>query len=267
MQFADRLSLAPQRPSFAKLLGASVMLIAAMAGAPAQAATVTVSYSGVVGFGFDTTGMFGVAGASYNYQPYTLVYTIDDQAFGAVAAGTPTMSQITGQGAGSPVHAALTVNGVTRTINGSLEGTAQQYDLIHASGQAYGGVGDKVRQVSNEYSYVVGGLYHSYSAETYVFSYDQDFVQSPDYHAPLTYPGNRSTDSIYSLVQFNDYDFATGKQLNYAYFNLNIGRAVVTSSVVPAVVPEPESLGLLLAGLLTLGGLSAARRRRTARPS
>ena len=214
-----------------------------LAAAPARAAVVQVSYTGTVGFGFDTTGMFGPAGASYTNSSYTLVYTIDDAAPGATFSATPTMTEITGLGANSPVHAALTVNGVTRTINGSNTGTAQQYDLIYASGQPYNGVSDKIRQVSNEYAFLPGISYHDYSAETYVSSYALDFVSTPDFHAPLFYPGNSSTDSVCSLVQFNDFDYVTNTQVNYAYFNLTVLGAQVTS------VPEPAGAVLLLLGL------------------
>lgn len=263
MPLFSRHCLAPTR--FTRTLLASTVAIAAAlcVSAPAHAAITVVTYNGVIGMALDLTGMFGVVGAQHEGQAYSLVYTIDDTAVGAISTATSTMSQISGSGPTSPVHAALTINGITHTINGSQEGTAQQWDLIHASGQPSYGVSDKIRQTSTEYSVVGGDHYHSYTSETYVSSYDQDFVTSPDYHAHLTYPGNRSTDSIYNLVQFNDFDYRTNTQVNYSYFNLRIDNATVATAALPPItgaVPEPETWAMLLLGLAAVRGMTRSRR-------
>ncbi len=235
------------------------ILAAALLPVAASATVTTATYSGKIGYGFDTTGVFGTPG-SLNEVDYVMVYTVDDAAPGAVSSATATSSGITGSGAFSPVRLAITVNGVTRTIDGSLEGTAQRRDEIHASGQPYYGLSDYVRHVSNAYSYVVGGLYHSYQAETYISSYAQDFAASPDYRAPLDYPDTTGSDSIYNLVQFNDYDFGTNTQIAYAYLNMRIGELHVRTAPSVGGVPEPASWALLIAGFGLTGAV--ARRRR-----
>lgn len=218
----------------------------------AMGAVTQVIYSGTVGFSINSTGMFGPG--SLDGLAYTMIYTIDDSAAGSTLSSTPTMSAISGSGASSPVHLAITINGVTRTINGSQEGKAEQFDIIYSSGQPSNGSADKVRQVSSEYTYVEGDYLHSYSAETWISSYAQDFVHSPDFRQPLTYAGSTGTDSIYNLVQFNDFNYVTNTQVNYASLNLLIGSVQVTP------VPEPS-----IWALATLGATAVFKRRRTNR--
>lgn len=217
---------------------------------PAQAALVEVTYKGHAGFAFDNTGMFGSVG-SLNGVAYTLVYAIDDGFTGAVSTANAATTTIAGAGV---VSAALKVNGITRFISGSHDSSALQTDQVHGSGHPYAGLWDEVHQTSNEYHYVSGVSYHAYSAETYVKSYAQDFTTGPDYHLPMIYGGTTGSDSIYNLVQFNDYDYVHNSQVNYAYFNLNIDSATV------AAVPEPAAPALWLGGLAIM--MLALRRRR-----
>lgn len=240
-----------------------LIVAAALAGAaPASALITTATYTGKVGFGFDTTGMFGVAGASLDGADYVMVYTVDDAAPGAMQTSSATSSSITGSGANSPVHMAITVNGITHTINGNAQGTAQRRDEVHASGLGYVGLWDQVRHVSNEYSFVPGVSYHAYDSETYILSYAQDFATSPDFRAALSYGGTTGSDSLYNLVQFNDFDYLTGTQINYAYLNLNIGTLRIASVPTGGAVPEPEGWAMMVLGLAGIGAAQRIRARR-----
>lgn len=231
-------------PSFLPSLAALATLV--IAGAPAKAATVLVTYTGTIGDGHDTTGMFGLAGATHNNEPYTLVYTINDATPGAVYISSPTMTQIGGAGASSPVNASLTINGVTRMIYGSVDGTAQQYNEISASGLPYNGKVDKVRQVVDDTLIIPSVSRHIHKAETYISSYDQNFLSTPDYHDSLSYPGNTSTDSFYNFVQFDDFNYVTKTAVNLATFNLSGGQVTITT------VPEPTNCVLVMLGFAAI---------------
>jgi hypothetical protein len=240
-------------------------LACAGAATPVIATTYTATYTGKIGFGFDTTGMFGGASASLNEVDYRMVYTIDDAAPGAAFGTTPTTSGISGSGTNGPVRLAITIKGVTHVLNGSQIGTAATIDELHVSGAPYNGLVDKVSHSSKEYSYTPA-FYHGWSAETYISSYAQNFVTSPDFRVPVIYDGTTGTDSQYNLVELNDYDYVTRTQVNYAYMNMRIGEYTFAQVAAPPTgnVPEPASWALLVAGFGLTGGVMRRRRRSTA---
>jgi hypothetical protein len=244
--------------AFAATLFASITL----AGVSAQAATYTVTYAGHVADRVNLTNMFGAG--EYAGMAYTLVYTINDAAPGAVSSTSTGFSSIGGPGA---VQAALTLNGVTHTINGSKSSLAETTNGIHADGQPYSGSVDKTFQSSIELS-DTATYYHSYSAETYISSYLHDFIANGDFRTPFTFSPS-GTDSVLSGVQFNDYDWVARRQDNYAWFNLAVGSVTVArvdAGAGPGAgvggVPEPGVWALMLLGFGAAG--ASLRRKRLA---
>lgn len=223
---------------------------------PAAATTYVATYTGTVGYGFQSTPYFG-AGTTLTGLAYSMVYSLNDSAPGATISGTATRSGISGP---AVVRMAITINGITRTIDGSLSSQASTINEINASNQPYVGVFDKVSHNSIEQS-ITSSYYHEYTADTYIASYAQNFVGSADFRAQVNYGGTTGSDSIYNLVQFNDFDFVANRQINYAYLNMNIGSYAFAQT---GGVPEPAGWALLVAGF---GLLGIALRRRRAIPT
>jgi hypothetical protein len=115
----------------------SAMLIA-MSGV-AQAAIVSVTYSGKVTSGVDTTGVFGAPGVNLAGLPFTVKYVFDT-ARGAVTMGPPQFSAIGGAAAGtaSPSIATLVViNGRALLYTGNQFGEILGYNDGQLSQQAH----------------------------------------------------------------------------------------------------------------------------------
>ena len=225
---------------------------------PAAAAVHQVTYTGKVGYGFDLSGMFGAVG-SLNEERYSLVYTIDDLAAGAVHVDGPDLAQISGSGANSPVRAAITVKGVTWQINGGTEGYAQQSNLNHANVGGY----DYVEQKSTEYA-ITPTFYHSYFARTWIAANGQDFLPSAAFGTPYSYDplAQSGGGGYYNLVELNDSVLGpnnTYSVVNYAFLNLTIDGVSVSTRGVDGAVPEPASWAMLILGF---GGAGAMLRRR-----
>ena len=240
------------------------LAIGASIAGPAQAATTVITYVGKVSSSFNLTDMFGTG--SYDNLDYSLVYTIDDAAPGAVLVISPNHTGVSGPGV---VHAALTVNGVTRTILGPTASLAEQTDDVHVDGAPFSGgyVGapyaggfDFVHQKSVDSVITPYAYYHEYSAETYVASYAHNYLATADFRAPFVFAPS-GTDSLYSVVQFNDFNYATHHQDNYAFFNLGIEHVQVSRGGAPnpSGAPEPAVWALMLLGF---GGAGAMLRRR-----
>ena len=233
-----------------------VALIAgiALAGAaPASATVVVTTFTGIVGDAQGNVGASSPFGAiAAGTQTYSLVYTIDDGVGGAsVATGTYGKS-VSGTGS---VTAALTINGITRTIGGQTVSSAEHKNAEPDSGRLF----DRVLRMSQDFSNV-GGLYSDAYAQTSVGSYLSDYLANGDYATPFTYTPV-GTDSYLSTVHFNIFDFNTNTQIVNVYLNLGVGS--ITSMVV-GEVPEPASWALMLGGFGMVGG--AMRRRAGLRP-
>lgn len=239
---------------------AAAIAMGAMAAVPAQAAVHDITYTGKVGYGFDLTGMFGAIG-TLNEERYSLVYTIDDMALGALHTDAPDLARISGSGANSPVRAAITVKGVTRQINGSYTGYAEQHDQDHGNTGGY----DYVEQKALEYE-ITPTFYHSFYARTWISANSQDFLPYPAFGAPYTYnPLLGGAGGYYDLVELNDQilDPNGNTLVNYAYMNLTIDGVSVSTRGAGGggSVPEPGAWALLIMGFGGAGAMLRHRRR------
>jgi hypothetical protein len=100
-------------------------LIAGVLAPTAPGALVTVTISGTVQTGTDTSGVFVQKPAVLSNQPFTLVYIFDDtkgkQSIGTCSDGTEFTSSIDWQNApSSPGTAVLSINGKSFSFGGSF---------------------------------------------------------------------------------------------------------------------------------------------------
>lgn len=111
-----------------KRTAAALAALLAFAAAPAGAAVYTLTYTGEFTSGADDQ-VFGVNGSLVGWA-FTAVYTIDTGTPGATVSPVDDGNMVEGYDAASPVHATLTVNGVTRQMGDSY-GSAREMDSIN----------------------------------------------------------------------------------------------------------------------------------------
>lgn len=119
---------------------------------PRAAAVVITTFTGTVADAQGVIGGTSPFGAITPGQAYTLTYTIDDNLPGAVVTPGAYGKKVSG---GASVKAALTLNGITRVINGQTTALAENKNEEPDSGTLF----DRVLRSSQDFSYVQGGLY------------------------------------------------------------------------------------------------------------
>ena len=236
--------------SMLRLSGLALASVVFAQASSAPAATIVTTYTGQVGMATATgTNLFGPSGVQSGTD-YILVYTVSD-ASPAIASQPDAYTQrLDGLGV---VTAAITINGITRSIGGSYESHVTAQD---GKPNVNSAPTDFYEDSSREFSFV-GNVYHDASAQTWFSSYQQDFLQTSDPLAPFNFaPGG--TDSVYNYVYFNDFDFNT-QQGASIYLNLGMGGARSVSIDSASAAPEPVSWTMMIGGL---GIIGAAMRNR-----
>ena len=212
-------------------LGA-ILLGGCLGATPAAAALVTVTTSGTIASGTDTSGVFGPAGASLAGRAYTLALSYDSLgSFSFTSASTATTSgPITGD-------VAVTVGGTSftsRFVNSFGALLTETPTNIFGSNAGDNGAGEAL-SATNAFSTALG---------TFPVNLGQgvSYVgQGAD--APLNSGG----------VDFSASSFS-GAGAAFAFTATPASVSLITQSV-----PEPAALALMSGALCTLG---AARRRR-----
>ena len=224
-----------------------------------SAGTITrITYTGEVGDVHGDVSLFGPNGISARTPttpgtPYSLVYTVNDAAPNATPSSTATSTRIEGVGV---ITAAITINGISQSISGSNQSSAENNDHQIISGVFT----DRTYSASLDYN-VTSAFYHAASAESYYSSNTASFLSTADYHVPFTYDATTGG-SFYNYVYFNDFDYTTNTQNKNLYLNLSPGT--VSAASVPdtgAATPEPSTFAIALGAF----GTVAAMRHRVSR--
>jgi hypothetical protein len=223
------------------LVGAAVTAFSMVVASTASASIVTVTVDGAVSSGFDTSGVFG--GGNLASDPFQAVFTFDTSV-PATSLSSPSTNFIFG-GTSIPsvspsLGASITINGDTATIAGSY------YGEIWASSGNF-------EQIDT-----------AYDASSNVNGYDNNTITIDSYGLGLQ-PGTINqlipTTSVYGngLVQIDNGNYTTHELQNaYAY----LAPSSITETV---AVPESSTWTIMLAGMVSFGGLVLHRRRKQLR--
>ena len=218
--------------------------LAAMAlPATANAAVYLITYTGTVGGGSDINGEFGTAGASLGGLAFTALFTLTDPTPGAGVTNDGIRGEIYGgTNYGSldltpPVSGEITINGVTRTVEGTANSLASQHNGFPSIN--YDQVYHRVENVSTGSA---DGISISIGSTV------NNIVDSPNYTDLLNYT-RQSEDGYTGSFQFQS---ANGTLIPDSV-------TIALANVSP--VPEPATWAMMIAGFGIVG--SAMRRRKT----
>lgn len=224
-----------------RLLAASVTAAGLLAAMPAAAAVKIATYSGIVGAGFDQTGIFAAPGSDLTGYSWVATFAYDttlagdrdtdgvnyDYSYGGLSYGSPGMSPI--------ISASITINGVTRSVAGTYAGS------LYTTTSSY------VQHFAQDYSY--DGITET---SNYIYTY----------HYPAGAPGSLDQNfgpvaavGGYGYASWYAYDSSTSTYINNTYAYL--GSDAVYSV---GAVPEPANWAMMIAGFGLVG--TALRRRR-----
>lgn len=245
-------------------LGA-VAVAAVLAAGSAQAALVTVKYSGVVASGLDTTGEFGAPGASLAGATFTAGYVFYDQQPGSSSVYNPPL--------GSTFESSLFPSGST-SPRAWIRINSRRLEMPCELGWIW-------CRVTLDLSSGRNGVW-GVSSDLWAFDVDSQrpevwedrltlgltslinpFVTHFDYHTPMTHafmPGDISTGH---LLYSDEDHIATDDRVFH-----HLVRAELTPLSVSIGLPEPDVWALLLLGFGGAGVmLRRARRRAAATPA
>lgn len=244
----------PRRSRLTLSLIAAVAALGFAAATPASALIITSTWEGSIA-AFDITGVFGTPFASVD-APFRAVFTTDTETLGAIETLSPGQrSFLTGENAANPTTAVLTILGRSFVIG--AQGDYTFGSIYRQDAFPFGAVHDNVDNVARHR--IDGPIFEQVVLSMNLGSRTNDFT-GWDYRTPMTYvfdPPNDRQGGAFSLDRFN---VATGVQLDSLF-----GRVFATSVTVTvgdaAVVPEPASWALMIAGF---GAAGAVLRRRRA---
>lgn len=244
--------------SFRPFAAAAVVAASFMFAAPASAAVVIYTFTGVLSSGYDATGEFGVAGSDLKGQSFTAVFRRDDDAPGANFSSTVTSTGVFRSGAAGPVLGSLSIGGMTIDFGqaGGRQTQLAQPDLEQAQLSAM-----------DSAIYRAAGIDHRYVANIAAgaVGFGTSYLGGRDYHdLPSLMAAGMPGLALYGSFNIDGYDQvrATGQYQNGRKASGVFAPTAMT--VTTAAVPEPSTWALMLLGFLGAG--AAIRRRAQPQP-
>ncbi len=221
-----------------------------------NAATVVITYQGIVDSGFDITGVFGQAGQDLTGLSYTSVYTLTEPTPGAIVVNDGTSGSTyggTNYGVASPVSATITINGITQSVAGNYIGIAQQVDGLPSLNDFDLVFHEAQDQTNTAIAESNNLIYDVIQSNVY------NFVNSSNYFQSLTYSVNAG-DMASGAFLFYSADLANGVTPVYAAGSLTPQTVNIAGFSATATVPEPETWAMMIAGFALLGAVTRRRR-------
>jgi hypothetical protein len=212
---------------------AAACLVGALFSTSASADIVTLTYTGVVGSGADTSGYFGTAGANLTNDAFTATFVFNTNLPGAAEYQFAAHGGST-YGIPSPaISATLTINGQTFNVDPTIYADFQESPISSNLGfQAFAGVGP----IAND----------SVSLALNVSTSDPNAPEFGSLAAPFSYTYVTGGDNLGHFIFGAD--------------NLSLFSNTVTQTNPASAVPEPSTWAMMILGFAGLG-LMAYRRK------
>lgn len=216
------------------LIAAPLAALALVWSSAASATILVATYTGTVSSGFDQIGLFGAPDSSLAGEAYVARYTYDTS-LGVHDTSLPDFDEVVGGGGccgiASPISGTLTINGMTQSVFGTVEGFAVteplnnfMEDLVHDTNVGNNSTVDNTLQ-----SFVVG-------------------------YFPANIDGTLALRNVLNqgAAQFSIFNSLTGA-------SISTSADLTGEGTVQIAVPEPSTWTLAILGL---GGAGAMLRRR-----
>jgi hypothetical protein len=233
-------------------------LSAIAASTSAHAATIIITYSGIINAGYDVTGVFGSAGQNLTGISYTSVYTLTDPTPGAIVNDDGISSSTyggTNYMVPTPVSGNITINGVTRNIGGTFIGianhidgmpTESQFDLVFHEVDDF--ATDTIIESNNRVFNVIQ-------------SYNNNIVNTSSYLHSLSYTV-QPDDVVSGAFQFFTGNPGSGTGTVNAFGSLT-PQMININGLSFAAVPESTTWAMMLIGFGVIGAAGRNRRAKT----
>ena len=218
-----------------------IKLIAALAfGSFAlNASAWVITFTGIIGYGFDNTGVFGSPNQNLAGLSFTQSITANtDPALWTITSGNSFFQEMSG--IGPAFTNAVTVKGtsVIFNVNSTSYGRQTLYDQLSTQGGGQDQVWTEQRGVTGNNDLIWG--------QQYAYSNTNPFVPGLDFDQSLDHSGS----GLNSYAHFT----ITGER-NAHFYSYNSSFVINDAPVIepPVTLSEPGSFGLIFAALGLLG--------------
>ena len=227
--------------------------------APAQAAKFLITYTGTVRSGFDLTGEIGAANTDLTGLSYVARYTLDTSVV-AIFSSNAIQSYAIDIGNKSLLTADITIDGKTFSINGSYIGYVEQTNNDSSNF-------DLVAHVSED-SIEDSQIKYAIRLDSTIIGRSINIVNSSDYTQILNFNAQLSgvpLNSRFGNFYITELDKITGINRRQVVAVLNPNTITIAPLNAVAVVPEPATWAMMIAGFGIVGGAmrKTSRRRRS----
>ncbi len=209
-----------------------------------------VTFSGIIDYGFDNTGIFGTANQNLAGLTFTQSITANtNPALWTVNSGNSFFQEMSGFGPAFSDKVTINGNSVTFDVSGPSYGRQTLFNQLTSQGGGQDQIWTEQRGLTGNNDVIWG--------QQYAYSNTTSFIPSLDFSQQLDHTGLGLT----SYSQFT----ITGER-NAHFYSHNISFVISDSQTIdpPVTVSEPSSFGLLLAAIGIFALVRAIKLNKTA---